>query len=42
MGGLVLSALGVVGIYIGNIFAETKDRPIFVIDNVLNEHKNKD
>ena len=41
MGGLMLSALGIVGIYIGNIFAESKGRPIFVVDEVLNEH-NKD
>ncbi|RKM61790.1 glycosyltransferase [Butyrivibrio sp. XB500-5] len=39
MGGLVLSALGVVGIYVGNIFAESKGRPIYVIDDILNSHK---
>ena len=39
MGGLLLSALGIVGIYIGNIFSESKGRPIFVIDRILNEHR---
>ncbi len=39
MGGLMLSALGIVGIYIGNIFAESKGRPIYVIDDILNLHK---
>lgn len=38
MGGLMLSALGIVGIYIGNIFAESKARPIYVVDEVLNAH----
>ncbi len=38
MGGLMLSALGIVGIYIGNIFAESKGRPIYVIDDILNSH----
>jgi dolichol-phosphate mannosyltransferase len=38
VGGLVLGALGIVGIYIGNIFAESKNRPIYVIGEILNEH----
>ena len=42
MGGLMLSALGIVGIYIGNIFSESKERPIYVVDEVLNDHNNKD
>ncbi len=37
MGGLMLSALGIVGIYIGNIFSESKNRPIYVVDKVLND-----
>ena len=39
MGGLTLSAIGVVGLYIGNIFSESKNRPIYVISEVLNDHK---
>ena len=39
MGGLMLSALGIVGIYIGNIFSESKGRPIYVIDEILNRHE---
>ena len=39
MGGLLLSALGIVGIYVGNIFSESKGRPIYVIDNILNQHE---
>ena len=37
MGGLILAAIGVVGIYIGNIFNEAKNRPIYVISEILNE-----
>lgn len=36
IGGLILAAIGVVGIYIGNIFTEVKDRPLFVVAEVLN------
>lgn len=36
MGGLILSAIGVVGIYVGNIFMETKQRPLYVVRTVLN------
>ena len=39
MGGLMLSALGIVGIYIGTIFSESKGRPIYVIDEILNRHE---
>ena len=40
MGGLVLMMLGIVGIYIGNIFNEVKNRPIYVIDEKLNCEQN--
>lgn len=36
MSGLILSAIGIVGIYIGNIFMETKHRPLYVVRTVLN------
>lgn len=36
MGGLMLMAIGVVGIYVGNIFNEVKDRPLYVIAERLN------
>lgn len=34
VGGLVLIALGVVGLYIGNIFMEVKNRPLYVVRSV--------
>ncbi len=37
MGGLILSAIGIVGIYIGNIFMEVKDRPLYVVRTVINK-----
>lgn len=36
MGGLILAAVGVVGIYVGNIFMESKHRPLYVVRTVLN------
>ncbi len=36
MGGMILAAIGVVGLYIGNIFTEVKNRPLYVIEHELN------
>lgn len=36
IGGLQLSVLGVIGEYIGTIFDETKGRPLYVVDEILN------
>lgn len=36
MGGLILASVGIVGIYIGNIFMETKHRPLYVVRTILN------
>ena len=38
MGGVLLCAVGLVGLYVGNIFNETKNRPIYVVAEILNEH----
>lgn len=37
VGGLILIGIGVVGTYIGKIYLETKARPRFIIEKVLNE-----
>ncbi len=37
IGGLILLSLGVVGEYIGKIYLETKARPRFIIEEILNE-----
>lgn len=39
MGGLILTAIGIVGLYIGNIFTETKNRPLYVIAEYLNREE---
>ncbi|MBR1861961.1 MAG: glycosyltransferase family 2 protein [Lachnospiraceae bacterium] len=39
MGGLMMSTFGISAIYVGNIFNETKHRPIYVIRTVLNGKK---
>lgn len=36
MGGLVLISIGIVGLYIGNIFDEVKNRQIYIIDKKIN------
>ncbi len=36
VGGVILWAIGISGIYIGNIFAEVKNRPLYVIAEKLN------
>ena len=38
--GLILSSLGVVGIYIDNIFQQTKERPLYLIRDELNTGQN--
>ena len=37
IGGIQLLSLGVIGEYIGKIYNETKARPRFIIENVLNK-----
>lgn len=39
--GILLTALGMVGVYIGNIFDETKNRPLYVIAEQLNCDENE-
>ncbi|MET0946686.1 MAG: glycosyltransferase family 2 protein [Flavobacterium sp.] len=37
LSGIIITTIGVCGIYIGKIFDQTKDRPIFIIDETLND-----
>lgn len=39
MGGLTIFSVGIVGIYIGNVFMEVKRRPLYVTRTELNLHK---
>ncbi len=36
--GLLMATIGVVGIYVGNIFMQSKGRPLYIIRDVLNKH----
>ena len=37
LGGLIIMTIGIVGIYVGNIFMQTKDRPLYVVRHILND-----
>ena len=37
MGGIILAAIGITGAYIGNIFTEVKNRPLYVVAEHLNQ-----
>lgn len=42
VGGLILMAIGVSGIYLGYIFNEAKGRPLYVIRTILNDTKEQE
>lgn len=37
IGGMIIMVIGIVGIYVGNIFMQTKGRPLYVIRQILND-----
>lgn len=39
IGGILMSAIGIVGIYIGNIFMQVKNRPLYVVRQILNDDR---
>ena len=41
-GGLILTVIGIIGIYIGRIFNEVKNRPLYITSDELNINKNKE
>lgn len=42
IGGIIMMFLGVIGLYIGRIFDETKNRPLYVIKDTLNLEEKDD
>ena len=36
IGGIIIMVIGLVGIYVGNIFMQTKQRPLYVVRQILN------
>lgn len=41
MGGMLMMVLGVLGLYIGKIFNQVKERPLFIVDEVINYGNNE-
>lgn len=39
IGGLIIMVVGVVGMYVGNIFMQTKNRPLYIVRQILNDEK---
>ncbi len=37
IGGVLLFTLGIVGVYVGNIFIQTKERPLYIIRQIKNK-----
>lgn len=37
MGGILMTVVGVVGIYVGNTFMQVKNRPLYVVRQILND-----
>lgn len=35
LSGIIITTIGITGIYIGKIFDQTKDRPVFIIDEIV-------
>ncbi len=40
IGGLIMLSLGIIGEYIGKMYLEVKDRPVFIIETILNDKDN--
>lgn len=39
IGGMIIMVVGIVGIYVGNIFMQTKGRPLYVVRQILNDEE---
>ena len=40
LSGIILAALGIIGLYVGKTFQDVKKRPIYLINKILNDRKN--
>jgi len=36
IGGLILANMGVLGLYLGKVFNEAKDRPLYIVKETIN------
>ena len=41
IGGIIIMVIGIVGIYVGNIFMQTKGRPLYVVRQILNDREDR-
>lgn len=41
IGGMIIMVIGVVGVYVGNTFMQTKGRPLYAVRQILNDNKEK-
>lgn len=39
IGGIIIMVVGLAGIYVGNIFMQSKQRPLYVVRQMLNEER---
>jgi len=37
---MIMMVMGIVALYIGNIFIEIKERPTYIIEKILNTERN--
>lgn len=42
VGGIIIMVIGIVGIYVGNIFIQTKDRPLYIVRQILNDDEKEE
>jgi dolichol-phosphate mannosyltransferase len=35
LSGIIITTIGITGIYVGKIFDQTKNRPVFIIDEIV-------
>ena len=42
LGGLILTSMGVIGLYVGRIFGQVKERPLYVVDDTVERSREED
>jgi dolichol-phosphate mannosyltransferase len=41
LGGIIISILGIMGVYLGKVFEETKRRPLYIIGKVTSNYESE-
>lgn len=42
LGGMIIAVVGLVGLYVGNVFMQVKERPLYVVRQILNDKDGQD